>query len=76
MTASSRLRIGVLGAANIARMFCTSVAPSSAVMVSAVASRTKDKAEAFASAWHGENGCLRPEIVESCFGDIAPKLKR
>jgi len=48
MTASSRLRIGVLGAANIARMFCTSVAPSSAVVVSAVASRTKDKAETFA----------------------------
>jgi predicted dehydrogenase len=48
MTASSRLRIGVLGAANIARMFCTSVAPSKEVVVSAVASRGKDKAEAFA----------------------------
>jgi xylose dehydrogenase (NAD/NADP) len=48
MTASSRLRIGVLGAANIARMFCNSVAPSKEVVVSAVASRTKDKAEAFA----------------------------
>ena len=44
MTASSRLRIGVLGAANIARMFCTSVAPSKEVVVSAVASRGKDKA--------------------------------
>ncbi|MGH6815210.1 MAG: Gfo/Idh/MocA family protein [Hyphomicrobiaceae bacterium] len=48
MTALSRLRIGVLGSANIARMFCTSVAPSSAVVVSAVASRDKEKAVAFA----------------------------
>jgi D-xylose 1-dehydrogenase (NADP+, D-xylono-1,5-lactone-forming) len=48
MTGSARLRIGVLGAANIARMFCTSVAPSKEVVVSAVASRGLDKAEAFA----------------------------
>jgi len=42
------LRIGVLGAAKIARMFVSGVAPSSSVVVSAVASRSADKAEQFA----------------------------
>jgi len=42
------LRIGVLGAAKIARMFVSGVAPSSSVVVSAVASRAADKAEQFA----------------------------
>jgi xylose dehydrogenase (NAD/NADP) len=48
MAASSRLRIGVLGAARIARQFCTAVASSSEVVVIAVASRDRDKADAFA----------------------------
>ena len=39
------LRIGVLGAANIARSFISGVKPSSTVVVSAVASRSADKAE-------------------------------
>ena len=42
------LRIGVLGAANIARAFISGVAPSKSVVVAAVASRDKAKAEAFA----------------------------
>jgi xylose dehydrogenase (NAD/NADP) len=46
MTAA--LRIGVLGAARIARAFIAGVAPSSSVVVSAVASRSADKAEQFA----------------------------
>ncbi len=42
------LRIGVLGAANIARAFISGVAPSKTIAVAAVASRDKAKAEAFA----------------------------
>lgn len=42
------LRLGVLGAANIARAFIAGVAPSSRVAVAAVASRDPAKAEAFA----------------------------
>ncbi|MBL8805634.1 MAG: Gfo/Idh/MocA family oxidoreductase [Rhodospirillales bacterium] len=42
------LRIGVLGAANIARAFISGVAPSKKVVVAAVASRDMAKAEAFA----------------------------
>ena len=42
------LRIGILGAARIARMFISGVAPSSSLVVSAVASRSADKAEQFA----------------------------
>lgn len=42
------LRIGILGAANIARQFTAAVAPSSLVKVVAVASRTQAKADAFA----------------------------
>ncbi|MBI1244737.1 MAG: gfo/Idh/MocA family oxidoreductase [Alphaproteobacteria bacterium] len=42
------LRIGVLGAANIARMFIAGAAPSKKIVVAAVASRDKAKAEAFA----------------------------
>ena len=48
MTSSSRLRVGVLGAARIARQFCDAVAPSTEVVVTAVASRGQDKADAFA----------------------------
>ncbi|MBI3505254.1 MAG: Gfo/Idh/MocA family oxidoreductase [Proteobacteria bacterium] len=42
------LRIGILGAANIARMFIAGVAPSKTVTVTAVASRDLAKAQAFA----------------------------
>ncbi len=42
------LRIGILGAAKIARAFCTAVAPSHLVAVTAVASREAAKAVAFA----------------------------
>ena len=44
------LRIGILGAANIARQFSRDVAPSPAVRVVAVASRNADTAAAFAAA--------------------------
>src|ERR1700761_9009081 len=46
----STLRIGVLGAANIARSFIAGVKPSSRVRVTAVASRDEAKAEQFARA--------------------------
>jgi xylose dehydrogenase (NAD/NADP) len=42
------LRIGVLGAANIARSFISGVKPSSRVVVAAIASRDAAKAEKFA----------------------------
>ncbi len=48
--ASSPLRIGLLGGANIARQFSRDVAPSREVKVVAVASRTLETAQAFASA--------------------------
>lgn len=48
MTSSFPLRIGVLGAASIARNFIAGVAPSKTVKVVAVASREVAKAEAFA----------------------------
>src|SRR5450631_4063283 len=46
---SSGLRIGILGAANIARMFVAGVAPSKTVNVTAVASRDLAKATRFAT---------------------------
>src|SRR3954447_26941538 len=49
------LRIGVLGAANIARQFISGVKASTIVSVTAVASRSAQKAEAFAR----ENGVPR-----------------
>jgi D-xylose 1-dehydrogenase (NADP+, D-xylono-1,5-lactone-forming) len=42
------LRIGILGAANIARAFVRGVAPSKSVSVTAIASRDRAKADAFA----------------------------
>jgi predicted dehydrogenase len=42
------LRVGILGAANIARSFVAGVKPSKRVTVSAVASRDADRARAFA----------------------------
>jgi len=52
---SEPLRIGVLGAANIARQFISGVKPSTVVSVAAVASRSAQKAEKFAR----ENGVPR-----------------
>jgi hypothetical protein len=49
MSATGSLRIGVLGAANIARAFTAACASSQNVKVAAVASRGLDKAKAFAS---------------------------
>lgn len=48
MVQTKPLRIGILGAANIARQFISAVAPSQLVRVTAVASRDPGKAEAFA----------------------------
>ena len=45
---SEALRVGVLGAANIARSFIAGVKPSTRVVVAAVASRSAEKAEKFA----------------------------
>jgi predicted dehydrogenase len=45
----TRLRIGVLGAANIARAFIAGLAPSETVGVTAIASRDIDKARRFAN---------------------------
>jgi D-xylose 1-dehydrogenase (NADP+, D-xylono-1,5-lactone-forming) len=53
------IRIGVLGAADIARAFIKAVAPSTRVKVTAVASRSLEKARAFAA----ETG------VERAYGD-------
>lgn len=68
-SATPPLRIGVLGAANIARQFVRDVRPSRAVRVVAVASRSDDKARAFAEAqgiarWHGSYDALLadPEV--------------
>ena len=52
MKASSPLRIGILGCANIARQFSRDVAASPFVRVVAVGSRTRQTAAAFAAA-HG-----------------------
>lgn len=65
----SPFRIGVLGAANIARAFIAGCADSKIVRVDAVASRDADKARAFADEtglprWHGSYEALLadPEI--------------
>jgi predicted dehydrogenase len=49
MTASSPLRLGILGCANIAKQFARDVAGLHAVRIEAVASRQLDKAQAFAA---------------------------
>jgi predicted dehydrogenase len=61
---SAPLRIGVLGAANIARQFISAVKPSATVTVTAVASRDQSKARAFAN----ENG------VEQAYGSYEALL--
>jgi predicted dehydrogenase len=68
-SASAPLRIGVLGGAKIARQFCRDVAPSTAVRVVAVGSRSDASAQAFAEAqgiprWHGSYEALLadPEV--------------
>lgn len=62
-TQAAPLRIGVLGAANIAKQFVRDVRPSPAVSVVAVASRSEENARAFAQAqgiarWHGNYEAL------------------
>ena len=57
------LRIGILGAANIARAFCAGIAGSPAIAAAAVASRDAARAEAFArengiARWHGSYEAL------------------
>ncbi|MFL6603098.1 MAG: Gfo/Idh/MocA family protein [Steroidobacteraceae bacterium] len=47
-TSSTAVRVGILGAANIARAFIAGVKPSARLQVVAVASRTLEKAERFA----------------------------
>src|SRR5712672_543830 len=47
--ATRRLRIGILGAANIARLFIAGVRPSLRVAVTAVASRDAERARKFAA---------------------------
>ncbi len=49
MSPSSTLRIGVLGAANIARQFIPAVAASKLVTVAAIAARDRARAEGFAA---------------------------
>jgi predicted dehydrogenase len=61
--ASSVLRLGILGGANIARQFTRDVRPSERVRVVAVASRNDDSAKAFADAngidtWFGSYDAL------------------
>ena len=51
MMTTSALRIGILGAARIARKFVEGVAGSPAIDVVAVASRDRDRADAFAQAF-------------------------
>jgi predicted dehydrogenase len=63
--ARTGLRIGVLGAANIARQFIAAVAHSSVVKVTAVASRNAAKAEAFA----------REVGVARCYGSYEELLQ-
>jgi len=68
-SSDSPLRVGVLGAANIARAFISGVQPSTQVVVTAIASRDAGKAEKFACAtgvarFHGSYEALLtdPEI--------------
>ncbi|MBS0319778.1 MAG: Gfo/Idh/MocA family oxidoreductase [Proteobacteria bacterium] len=49
MTATVPLRLGVLGAARIARLFVEAVRPSSKVVVAAVAARDTERGRAFAA---------------------------
>ena len=48
LMSNAPLRLGILGAANIARQFTAGVAPSKLVTIAAVASRNQAKADAFA----------------------------
>jgi predicted dehydrogenase len=62
-SASSVLRLGILGGANIAKQFTRDVRPSQTVRVVAVASRNDDNAKAFADAngierWFGSYDAL------------------
>jgi predicted dehydrogenase len=62
-TATRPLRLGILGGANIARLFTRDVAPSPHVRIDVVASRNADSAAAFAAAqgigrWHASYEAL------------------
>lgn len=80
MTASAPLRIGILGAANIARHFTAAVAGSPAVDVVAVASRELATAEAFAarhaipSALAGYAALLADPEVEAIYNPLPNSL--
>ena len=75
-TSTPPLRIGVLGAANIARQFVRDVAPSRKVKVVAVASRDATKAAAFAADFgiartHGSyEGLLADTQVDAIYNPL------
>jgi len=72
-TRTSALRIGILGAANIARQFIRDTRPSQQVKVVAVASRSEEKARAFAQEqgierWHASyESLLRDPGVDAVY---------
>ncbi|MBM3523996.1 MAG: Gfo/Idh/MocA family oxidoreductase [Alphaproteobacteria bacterium] len=74
------LRIGVLGAANIARAFCAGVAPSKRVVVAAIASRETAKAERFArevgvARWHGTyEALLADPAIDAIYNPLPNSL--
>jgi D-xylose 1-dehydrogenase (NADP+, D-xylono-1,5-lactone-forming) len=74
------LRIGILGAADIARAFVTAVAASPLVEIVAVGSRTLDKAQAFARAngiavAHGSyDALLADPTVEAIYNPLPNSL--
>ncbi len=77
---SHPLRIGILGCANIARQFVRDVAGSPAVTLTAVASRSADKAAAFAAefgiARHhvGYDALLADEAIDAIYNPLPNHL--
>ena len=63
MTAQSVVNIGILGAANIARLFIEAVRPSQSVHIRAVASRDVARGEAFANT-------LNVPVVHTSYDDL------
>jgi D-xylose 1-dehydrogenase (NADP+, D-xylono-1,5-lactone-forming) len=74
------VRIGILGAAKIARAFVTGVEPSSKVKIVAVASRSPEKAQAFATEYaiptaHGSyEALLADPNVEAIYNPLPNNL--
>ncbi|MFM8679246.1 MAG: Gfo/Idh/MocA family protein [Alphaproteobacteria bacterium] len=74
------VRIGILGAANIARAFCAGVAGSSSIVVAAVASREAARAESFAretgiARWHGSYEALLADAsIEAIYNPLPNAL--